>query len=357
MKDRRFSGFKRGLSILLVSLLLCTLCACGINPGSGGTSGATQSFTDDLGRRVTLPKTLTRVATLGTTGQCMLLSLAPELLVGINAGIEVDARDYMDFDYAGLPVMGQYYGQRNLNLEEVAGSGAEVIIDLGDTKTDAASDMDKIQAQSGIPTIHINSTLETAPMAFRTLGQLLGRADRGEELAVYCEKTNGEVNRILAAIPQDKRARVLLCSGPDGTTVTVKGRSHSQILDMVATNVADVTGNSGTVDVEEIHRWNPDVILFLKDSLYSEVGTLPQWQDLSAIGSGRYYETPVGPYCWVGYPPTVNRYLGLLWLTAILYPEQCPYNLEEKVSEYYQVFYGTGLPHSQYQKLTRNAIK
>lgn len=341
--------------ILILAVVMTAFCGC---KGSGEKedTGKTTVFTDDAGREVKIPENIDSVATLGTTGQIMMLPLAPEMMVGINAPVEINAGEYLSEDYSSLPVIGQYYGQRNLNIEELAQSGADVIIDLGDTKENVVSDMDEIQTQTGIPTIHINATLKTSPDAFRTLGKLLGKEDRAGELAQCCSSIYEKTSAVLDKVG-DKKLTVLSCSGSDGFTVTEKDSSHSEILDMVGINVADSSGNGGIADIEQIHIWDPDVILFLPDSIYSSVGELPEWNALRAVKMERYYEVPAGPYCWNGYPPTVNRYLGLLWMTAEFYPDECDYDLQKEITEYYNVFYGCELTDKQYDKLMANSLK
>lgn len=355
MRKSRAAGMKR-----ICLLLAFVIAMMGLFTGCGGgedteKTSDTMVFSDDVGRQVELPAEIEHVATLGTTSQIIMMSLSPDMLVGINAPIEKDAEEYMGFDYSSLPVIGQYYGQRNLNLEEVANLDADVIIDLGDTKENSAEDMDEIQNQTGIPTIHINATMETSPDAFRKLGKLLGREERAEELAACCESISEKTEKVLGKVGEDKKLKILSCSGSDGMTVVAKGSSHSELIDIIGTNVAEVTGNSGTVDIEQIYIWDPDVILFSEDSIYDEVSDMPDWQGLTAIEKNHYYEIPNGPYCWTGSPPTVNRYLGLLWLTSELYPQECDYDLQKEVTEYYKVFYGCDLTDAQYDSLMKNA--
>ena len=69
----------------------------------------------------------------------------------------------------------------------------------------------------------------------------------------------------------------------------------------------------------------------------------------------------VGPHPrlwgWLSTPPGVQRYLGMVWLTALLYPESADYDLQELVTEYYQVFYGYELSDAYYKEMTAEAMK
>jgi iron complex transport system substrate-binding protein len=59
----------------------------------------------------------------------------------------------------------------------------------------------------------------------------------------------------------------------------------------------------------------------------------------------------------MGSPPSINRYLGILWLLKILYPEYADYDLYEETAEYYRLFYNRELSREQYQTLTANSIR
>ena len=44
-----------------------------------------------------------------------------------------------------------------------------------------------------------------------------------------------------------------------------------------------------------------------------------------------------------GSPPSVQRYLGMIWLPVVLYPEYCDYDVKAEILEYYRLFYGCEL--------------
>ena len=104
------------------------------------------------------------------------------------------------------------------------------------------------------------------------------------------------------------------------------------------------------------HVWDPDVIIFAPDTIYDTVATDTAWQQLSAISGGNYYKTPYGPYGWLSSPPSVQRYLGMLWLGALLYPDYCEYDLQTEVTEYYELFYQCELTQEMYDNLMAGAM-
>lgn len=111
------------------------------------------------------------------------------------------------------------------------------------------------------------------------------------------------------------------------------------------------SGAGNEVDLEQILLWNPEVILFAPDSCYEDIAGAPQWQSIDAIAAGTFYKPPTGPYGWLSSPPAVQRYLGMLWLGELLYPEFTEYDLQEEVTEYYKLFYNCDLTGDMYRDL------
>ncbi|MDR2615623.1 MAG: ABC transporter substrate-binding protein, partial [Oscillospiraceae bacterium] len=143
--------------------------------------------------------------------------------------------------------------------------------------------------------------------------------------------------------------------------VLAKTSFHSEVLDKLTDNLAVVDepssrGSGNETDLEQISLWNPEVIIFAPGSVYSDVAGDPAWSQLDAIKNGKYYEVPQGPYNWMGSPPSINRYLGMLWLTYILYSDVEHFDLYEEVREYYGLFYGYDLTTDDFRELTSPSL-
>jgi iron complex transport system substrate-binding protein len=320
----------------------------------------TQVFTDSAGRQVELPKTITRIAPSGSLAQMFLLAIAPDLLCAVSSAYDAEAAVFVPSYLANLPVVGQFYGAANLNPEEIARIGPDVVIDIGEPKDTIAKDMDDISASIGIPTIHVTATLRTTAQAFRTLGKLLGREAQGEALAAFCERTLGNAEGIVSRAGPNKKT-VLYCMGQAGLNVLARGTFHTEVLDWIADNRAVVDnpssrGSGNEANLEQILLWDPEVILFGTGSAYTAAAGDPTWRQLRAIRSGAYYEVPAGPYNWMGSPPSINRYIGMIWLGKILYPEYASYDLYTETAEYYRLFYSHNLTREQYDRLTARSV-
>ena len=80
------------------------------------------------------------------------------------------------------------------------------------------------------------------------------------------------------------------------------------------------------------------------------------WQTIPAIRDGRYYEVPMGPYNWMGFPPSVQRILGMQWMAKVLYPDAADYDMYETTQTYFQLFYHCDLTAEQYAALTAHSL-
>lgn len=312
-----------------------------------------------IGRTVEVPKNIERIAVSGPLAQIVLFALAPDKLVGIANAWDETAAAFFDEKYYNLPELGQLYGGKGeMNLESLLASGAQVVIDVGEPKDTIVEDLDALQEQTGIPFVHVTATTATTGDAYRKLGELLNMADEAAALADYCDSVFARTNEIAGSV---EKVRLLCCLGDRGINVIAQGSYHAEIIDLLSDNLAVVDspsskGSGNEVDMEQILAWNPDVILFAPRSIYATVGEDPTWQSVNAIRDGRYYEVPFGPYNWMGFPPSVQRYLGMMWMAELLYPETAGYDLYTEVANYFRLFYHCDITEDQYHAFVAESI-
>ena len=352
---------QRLLALLLALVMALSLAACGAQsaPVDENTAPETRVFTDSVGREVTVPAQIDKVALSGPMAQIVLFALCPDKLVGISNAWDESAAQYLDTEYYNLPLLGQLYGGKGeLNLETLLESGAQVVIDVGEAKGSIVEDLDALQEQTTIPFVHIDAALATMDETYTLLGDLLGMPDEAKALADYCRST---YDRALTIADSVEKANLLYITGDAGLNVIARGAYHAEVIDLLSNNLAVVDdpsskGTGNEVDMEQILNWNPDVILFAPDSIYDTVAEDAAWQGVTAIQNGAYYEVPMGPYNWMGFPPSVQRLLGMLWMAKVLYPEAADYDLYTEAAEYFKLFYHCDLTREQYDALVANSL-
>lgn len=362
----------------LVALLAAAALCCGVmiaatgcssNDGSQASSASssaatqaqTRTFTDDAGRTVELPATIERIAPSGHTANQVLLTMAPEKMVGLSQDLTADQAKFFNVDVESMPVFGAAFGAKgDINKEAVAAADPQVIIDTGEFKDGLAEDLDTLQEQLGIPCVFIETKLEDYGAAYEKLGELLGMEERGAELSAYCKAAYDETKSVVDAIPESERANVAYLTGDAGLNAIAKTSYQGQVLDMCANNVVVVDKASGSgagneISLEQIAVWNPEIILFQSGSIFDTVGDDPAWAGIAAIDNDAYYEVPNIPYCWLNNPPTVNQVMGMQWLPRLLYPDKFDTSIEDVTKSYYETFYGYELSDAEVDELLANA--
>lgn len=354
---------------LAFSLAACSHQATSKQENSQASATATSeqafkpyTFVDDLGHEVKIDKELTAIVPSGSLAQVMLLGMAPDLMVGLGGKMPKDMAEYIpDYDrLSQLTYFGTILGAADLNVEALASTKAQLIIDMGYTKKGYEEKLASTQELTGIPCVFINAKLDNYGESLRKLGKLLGREEKAEKMAAWCDKVYNRALKIMEKVG-DKKVNGIYVLGDKGQNVIAQSQSQAEVLNLVFNNLAVIENASGkgtgnAVNMEQINLWNPDFVVFGPKSIYQSVATDDAWKQVSAIAHGRYVESPALPYNWTVSPPAVQRYLALLWLPSILYPEYCDYDLQKEVTEYYKLFYGVDLSKEQYAALTKNSF-
>ena len=296
---------KLTVMFLILSLLLCGCGTTALAPDTD-TLETLREFTDSTGRTVSLPVQIETIAISGPLSQIYILPLAGDMLVGVSNAYTEDAAPYLPSYIWEKTEIGQLYGGKGeMDLEALLAADPDVVIDIGEPKKTTADDLASLTEQTGIPFIHIDATVATAPDAYRTLGKLLDREEKAEELASWCEKTYAMMTAMMDRIDaNDARKSLLYCLGDKGVNVIAEGSFHAETINMMGKNLAVLeevvsSGAGNEVDLEQILVWTPDVILFAPDSCYEEIADSAQWQSIDAVREGRFYKTPTGPYGWL----------------------------------------------------------
>ncbi|PKU25596.1 iron ABC transporter substrate-binding protein [Telmatospirillum siberiense] len=316
-----------------------------VSPMGGWAAGRT--VVDDAGRKVEIPAVVDHVFAAGPPAGVLVYVVAPEKLMGWPYLRSEEARAYLAPRYADLPVIGRLAGRGSTaSSEMVARLHPDMILDAGSIDPTYVSLAERVQTQTGIPYLLIDGRIADTPAMLRKAGDLLGVPERGNTLAGYAEGVLAEVTGRIASHAGEKRPSVYYARSADGLETGTKGSSNAELIDYLgAVNVAieGDKGGMGRVSMEQVLRWDPDMIIVDSPVFFAEIAKLPLWRDLRAVREHRVYQAPPFPFGWIDAPPGVNRLIGVRWLAARFYPSLFPEDLSGIVREFYQLFYGVGL--------------
>lgn len=321
-----------------------------------------RTFVDSLGREVEVPATITKICPSGFTAQQVLLTMAPDKIVGLAQELSDDQLAIFGDQFKDYPVFGTVLGAKdNFNREAVAAAMPDVIIDTGEVKKDTQESLDALQDQLGIPVVFIESYLGDYGTAYEMLGDLLGMPERGAELSEYCDAVYKKTEDVMAGIPESERVNMAYLLGDSGLNAIAKTSVQGQVIDMVANNVVVVEdvvgkGSGNEISLEQIALWNPDLIVFEKGGIYDTVADNAAWAGIAAIANDNYYEVPNDPWCWLNNPPTVNMLMGMQWLPRLLYPDAFDDSIQDVTKAYYSTMYGYDLSDEELDEILTNAL-
>lgn len=345
------------MSRLLHTLLSLTLaCACLL---TFSPAGASRTVTDQLGRQVTLPDTVSRVVVLQHQTLNLLVQLnAADDIVGVLSSWKKQlgpgfARFMPGIDH--LPMPGDL---TQVNIESLLALHPQAVFVANYAP---AAMIQQIQS-AGIPVVAIslrqdaageedkmNPTMANEEQAYNDglkqgialIGEVMGRTREARALIDYTFAARASANAPVAEIAQDKRVRVYMAN-PDLNTYGAGKYTGLMMNHAGALNVAAATVKGARqVSLEQVLQWNPQVI-FVQDrypQVVKEIENDPNWQAIDAVKNHRVWLMPEYAKAW-GYPMPEALAIGELWMAKKLYPQRYQHvDVDAKAQDYYQRFY------------------
>jgi len=301
------------------------------------------SITDATGRAVTAPDRVMRVYPAGPPAAVMIYTLAPDLLLGWLETIGPQEREFLLPDTAARPKIPRLTGRGSdsIDLDALTSLKPDLILDIGNVDAAYGSLVESVQQKTGIPYALLDGHLDRIGATYRALGHLIGRSDVAETLARSAETTIATITQRSAAVPSEARSRVYYARDKSGLQTGLGGSMIAEPIEFVgARNVAaELHGAHGTVTLEQVRAWNPEIIIASDQEFAANVRSDPGWAAIAAVKAGRVYLAPKLPFGWVDFPPAVNRLIGLWWLGKIFYPDRFPEDIKALTRDFYTLFY------------------
>jgi iron complex transport system substrate-binding protein len=280
---------------------------------SGAWSGAAMAaqVVDATGRSVQVADHVTRVLPAGPPAAVLLAALAPDLMLGWPSPVSEESRAFLAPEAARLPQVPRLTGREDVT-EKIVALKPDLIVDYGTVSPRYADLAQATQQRTGVPTVLLDGSLAQIPHAFRLLGGILHREGRAETLAEFTEA--------LLALPMKQGAhpRVLCARGPDGRTVVAPGTDLAEVFTRLGWQVVAPAGEGPFrgASMDDIRALDPDILVFSDPGMRETLANSAEWQSLRAVHDGHALIAPSLPFGWVEEPPSINRLLGVAWLSG-----------------------------------------
>ncbi|AGT08102.1 ABC transporter substrate-binding protein [Paracoccus aminophilus] len=313
-----------------------------------------ETVKDAAGRDISVPADASRIYAAGPPADVLLYVLKPQAMLGWVRAVPDSGKQYLVAETRDLPGLGRLTGKGDtLNLEGLLAAKAQMVLDYGNINATYIDLAKRVEEQTGLPYLLLDGAFAKTPETLRTLGAALDVPERGETLAAEAEAILKDTDALVAGIPEDKRPKVYLARGPEGLESAAKGSIHSEIIERAGgINVAEGDSKGPiTVSPEQLQKWAPEVIITVDADFAKKAAEMPELKGIPAIENHKIYLAPQVPFGFIDAPPSVNRLLGLRWLTAKLHPELAEAGLKDDVRDFYQLFYQSELSEDQLKDL------
>lgn len=322
---------------------------------------AERTFTDQIGRQVTVPDTVDRVVVLQHQTLNLLVQMnATDKIVGVMANWKQQLGDGYARLAPELTTKAALGDLTHVDAEKLVALHPQVVF----VTNYAPQEMiDKISSL-GISVVAIslrhdavgeqakmNPTMTDEEQAYdqglregiTLIGDIVNKPDEAKALIAATDEGRKMVSDRLKDIPEDQRVRAYMAN-PELTTYgsgkyTGLMMAHAGALNVAASTIKGFK----QVAMEQVIAWNPQVI-FVQDrypKVVDEILQSPQWQVIDAVKNHRVYLMPDYAKAW-GYPMPEAMGIGELWMAKKLYPQKFQdIDMRKVANDWYQRFYRT----------------
>ncbi len=273
----------------------------------------------------------------------LLYALNPSKMIGLNfapknANNSADER-YLDREFLNLPVIGSFHGGNvAINIESVAAKKPDLtLIWQDDVMVDSVK---KEMSKISVPYLMVPfRKIEDMPRSIKLVGDAIGESKRAMLLSTYSQKIIDEIKSSVG----DKKVRYYYAQGIDGLSTECSDSFHIEALNFVGGENVHKCQQSGVLGLEQINleqllKYNPEVIVVQNRSLYNDIKSDNLWKNLRALKNNRVYLAPITPFNWIDRPPSFMRVLGIQFLASKFHPDSYKIDLNTRIVEFFALF-------------------
>ncbi|EPF30388.1 hypothetical protein HMPREF9194_00705 [Treponema maltophilum ATCC 51939] len=309
-----------------------------------------RTITDILGRTVTIPARVERIAAINGAARMLTYARAVDKLVGVT---DMDKKGA-----AGMPY--SYVNKEKFQTLASVGKGgsndiayiekiAELSPDLIFAFTNNIDAVNDVQNKTHIPTVALYKTSMFSDDFFETLlliGSIMGTEAECKKTVDTIKNWQRDLNDRTKDIPDAAKPSVYAgaVSFRGGHGIEGTCGAYPPFTAVNAKNVVDSTGKTGEmlIDREKITEWDPDII-FLNPSNMNLVNEDYKknknfYENLSAVKNGRIYSQVSYNYNWTNVEIAIA---DAYYAGCIIYPERfADIDFNEKAEEIFKTMLG-----------------
>ncbi len=330
--------------------------------GAGG-SFTPFTFTDMDGHTVTIKKQVKTVYITGMTPLPAVYRYYKGSAEGLVA-IPQDSKDMLSksvfkdifADLLTVPSDSANSGA-TVNVEAILKANPDVVFITG-----GYEDSYKALVNAGLTVVAFTTAMTKDCNAMSTVEQWLqqiakvfGDTDRSDALIKENNKALTEITNITKTIAEKDKPKAIIIFALSDNKMTVAGGGHYSDFWLGSTgaiNAAAELDKIQPVNIEQIMKWNPDIIYItnfntaMPEDIYNNKIKGFDWSEVKAVKNKQVYKIPLGSYRW--YAPSLEGSLMLKWMAAKNHPKLfASTDIKKEFSGFFSSFYNWKLTDEQ----------
>lgn len=240
----------------------------------------------------------------------------------------------------------------HINIEELLNLNPDIILYNCSDKNEC-----EIVKKSGIPAVGFSAKLtgynciESYSQWIKLLGEIYGKQEKAEKIIQRGKEIENKIKNRIEIISEENKPNVLIIFNYDNGIIKVSGKNFvgQYLLEITGgKNVASTLSGTPVINMEQIYKWNPDIIFitnfspYQPEDLYKNKIENFDWSSVKAVQNKKVYKFPLGMYRW--FPPSSETPLSLLWLATKIQPKIfSDINIDREIIAYYKEIYNKDL--------------
>lgn len=361
--------FYRSMTIRLLTIVCSFVLLIGFTTGCAQNSSSSKSHssssassvkktvvTDSTGAKVTVPNKINKIADAWP---------AHNEIVGMLGGAgkivaTIDAKGQYQWMYRVFPQMSKaktIFTTTTVNTDSLAQLKPDLLFISTNPQLLAKT------KELGIPTVQLifQNYSDLQKVVTTTAQTLGGKAPaKAKQFNAYLTTRLKSVQNTTSKIPASQKPTVLHIESLKPLVIDGKGTIVDQwIKASGAKDAATISGNQKPASIEQVIKWNPDIIIIGKSGLSNPNNTAqslealykdPQWSQINAVKNHKVLINPMGVFLWDRYG--MESALQFQWLAKELHPDQFKnLNMVTTTQQFYKDFLNYNLTAGEANKI------
>lgn len=350
---------KKTIALFLSAVLILSLSGCGQTPAttSNNTNTAPQTSTaaaqqtertvkDMAGRTVKLPAQIKSIATFGPIGVLndFVETLGDGNLICNEMTASFTKNDNWKYQFVFAPQL------KTSPLFQDA-SGAIMMEKVLQAKPDLCLTMTKPEtdqlAAQGLNVIYLAwDKPEDVKKCITLLGEALNKQDVAADYLAYFDKTISKAQDLTKNLKNEDKKKVVYGSITTLTQPHLIAEWWIPMAGGISMTNNGRTTQSLTYSLEDLLKWNPDVMILSDPSIKKDVLADSRLANIPAVKNKQIFAVPTVAHVWGN--RTTEQPMTILWTINKLYPNLLTTeDLAKEISYFYSLFFKYNLSDAQ----------